>query len=164
MFYLYAALGMQIGALSNLRVIHIATHNSITEGRDGPTDQPVELDSLFQAMPNLEYTRPPDEEEVSGAWMCALSVSDNPSMISPAQDPASVRIAATNRVKVAQDGYTVLEKENVAVTLVSCGSELQFAYQAALELEKLDIATRVVSMPCVSPLEQQPMCCPKFRI
>lgn len=49
-----------MGALSNLQVIHIATHDSFAEGQNGPTHQPVELDSLYRAMPNLTYIRPCD--------------------------------------------------------------------------------------------------------
>lgn len=55
-----AAPGVRMGALSNLQVIHIATHDSFQEGQNGPTHQPVELDSLYRAMPNLTYIRPCD--------------------------------------------------------------------------------------------------------
>lgn len=37
--YLYATPGVHMGALSRLRVIHIATHDSIQEGQNGPTHQ-----------------------------------------------------------------------------------------------------------------------------
>ncbi|KAB8256453.1 thiamine diphosphate-binding protein [Aspergillus pseudonomiae] len=75
-FYLYAAPGVRMGALSKLRGIHVATHDSIGEGQNGPTHQPVEVDSLFRAMPNLLSIRPADEAEVTGAWMCALDNED----------------------------------------------------------------------------------------
>lgn len=156
MFYLYAAPGVRMGALSGLRVIHVATHDSVGEGQNGPTHQPVEVDSLFRAMPNLLYIRPADEEEVIGAWMCALTGPNQPSILSLARDAASLRISTTCRNKVAQGGYTVLEKENARVTLVSCGSELQFAFQAAQKLSDLGIPARVVSMPCISLFEKQP--------
>ncbi|KUL85772.1 hypothetical protein ZTR_08486 [Talaromyces verruculosus] len=64
MFYLYAAPGVRMGALNNLQVIHVATHDSIGEGQNGPTHQPVELDSLYRTMPNLQYIRPATGEEV----------------------------------------------------------------------------------------------------
>ncbi|PLB44828.1 hypothetical protein P170DRAFT_366766 [Aspergillus steynii IBT 23096] len=154
-FYLYAAPAIRMGALSNLKVIHIATHDSIGEGQNGPTHQPVEVDSLFRAMPNLLYIRPADEEEVIGAWMCALGASNQPSILSLARDPPGVRILTTDRYKVARGGYVVLENENAQVTLVSCGSELQFAHDAALKLSEVGILTRVVSMPCISLFEKQ---------
>ncbi|KAL2864271.1 Transketolase, thiamine diphosphate binding domain-containing protein [Aspergillus lucknowensis] len=158
MFYLYAAPGVRMGALSHLRTIHVATHDSIGEGQNGPTHQPVEIDSLFRAMPNLLYIRPADEEEVIGAWMCALSERNarTPSIISLARDPAAVRIPSTGRKNVALGGYTVLDTPDAQVTLVSCGSELQFAYLAAMKLTENGIRTRVVSIPCLSLFEQQP--------
>lgn len=154
-FYLYAAPGVRMGALSNLRVIHIATHDSIGEGQNGPTHQPVEIDSLFRTMPNLNYIRPSDGEEVIGSWMAALGKEDGPSIISLARDPAQSHIPNTDRTKVRQGGYVIYETEAADVTLVSCGSELQFAVEAAKELNKEGIATRVVSMPCIRLFEEQ---------
>jgi dihydroxyacetone synthase len=54
MFFLYAAPGVRMGALSHLQVIHIATHKSIREGQNSPAHQPIELDSLFRAMPKIK--------------------------------------------------------------------------------------------------------------
>ncbi|KAG8631156.1 hypothetical protein KVT40_000296 [Elsinoe batatas] len=157
MFYMYAAAGVRMGALSHLKVIHVATHDSIGEGQNGPTHQPVELDSLFRAMPNLLYIRPSDAEEVIGAWQVALEVKGKPSIISLARDPATTKIPNTKRDNVAKGGYVVVEAEKeAAVTLVSCGSELQFAVAAAEELSgKHGISTRVVSMPCIRLFEEQ---------
>ena len=157
MFYLYAAAGVRMGALSHLKVIHIATHDSIGEGQNGPTHQPVEIDSLFRAMPNLLYIRPSDAEEVVGSWQVALSVKDQPSIISLARDPATTKIPNTRRDQVSRGGYAIVEPETHAVvTLISCGSELQFAVAAAEMLTtKHDIPTRVVSMPCIRLFEAQ---------
>lgn len=97
MFYLYAAAGVRMGALSNLRVIHVATHDSIGEGQNGPTHQPVEVDSLFRTMPNMQYIRPSDGEEVIGAWIAALDKQVQPSIISVARDPAQCHVPNTDR-------------------------------------------------------------------
>jgi dihydroxyacetone synthase len=158
MFYLYAAPGVRMGALSHLKVIHVATHDSIGEGQNGPTRQPVELDSLYRAMPHLAYMRPSDAEEVVGAWMTALgpATKDMSVIISLARDPAITRIPNTDRTKVVRGGYVVVEQRDANVTLVSCGSELPFAVVAAKQLtEQHFIPTRVVSMPCISLFELQ---------
>lgn len=156
MFYLYAAPGVRMGALSNLKVIHVATHDSIGEGQNGPTHQPVEVDSLFRAMPNLLYIRPADAEEVIGAWKVALAADRIPSMISLARDPAIHPISSTSREKVMAGGYVLVERDDSQVTLISCGSDLQFAVAAAAELTDNGIITRVVSMPCIELFERQP--------
>ncbi|KAI1198563.1 Transketolase, thiamine diphosphate binding domain-containing protein [Nemania serpens] len=155
MFYLYAAPGVRMGALSGLQVIHVATHDSIGEGQDGPTHQPVEVDSLFRAMPNLLFVRPADAEEVIGTWAVALGARGKPTIISLARDPALFSVRNTDRRKVARGGYVVAEKERALVTLVSCGSELQFAADAAEVLNAEGILTRVVSMPCIEIFEEQ---------
>jgi len=155
MFYLYAAAGVRMGALSGLKVIHIATHDSIGEGQNGPTHQPVELDSLFRAMPKLQYIRPADSEEVIGAWMTAIGVEHAPSIISLARDPGLSLISCTDRHKVGRGGYVLEEQDNAEVTLISCGSELEFAVAASKELNAGGIPTRVVSMPCIRLFEEQ---------
>ncbi|KAJ3953077.1 hypothetical protein N0V92_010464 [Colletotrichum tropicale] len=157
MFYLYAAAGVRMGALSGLQVIHVATHDSIGEGQNGPTHQPVELDSLFRTMPNFQYIRPADPEEVIGAWSVALAAKNCPSMISLARDPPATKVSGTNRHMVHKGGYILSEVENAQITLISCGSELQFAVEAAKRLNGEGVSTRVVSMPSISCFEKQPL-------
>lgn len=78
-----------MGALSHLQTIHLATHDSFAEGQTGPTHQPVEVDSLYRAMPNLTYFRPCDAEEVVAAWQYALTTRTRPTMIFLGRDPVS---------------------------------------------------------------------------
>ena len=59
-FVSYAAGAVRIAALSGLRVIWIATHDSIALGEDGPTHQPIETLAHFRAMPNINVWRPAD--------------------------------------------------------------------------------------------------------
>ena len=62
-----------MGALSHLQALHFATHDSFAEGQNGPAHQPVEVDSLYRAMPNLAYFRPCDAEETVAAWKYGLA-------------------------------------------------------------------------------------------
>jgi dihydroxyacetone synthase len=87
--------------------------------------------------------------------MVALEATKMQSIISLARDPALFKIPNTKRANVSKGGYVVKAKEDALVTLVSCGSELQFAIAAADELDGLGIPTRVVSMPCIRLFEQQ---------
>ncbi|KAF9883047.1 hypothetical protein FE257_004301 [Aspergillus nanangensis] len=148
MFYLYAAPAVRMGALSHLQVIHIATHDSFQEGQNGPTHQPVELDSLFRAMPNLIYMRPCDAEELIGAYQHALSNRCSPMMLSIARDPVGY-VPSTNRTVVARGAYVIQERSGANVTLISCGSQLHYVVAAADGLKKRGITCRVVSAPCL---------------
>ncbi|KAM5354238.1 hypothetical protein ACJ41O_000888 [Fusarium nematophilum] len=153
-FYIYAAPGVRMGALSHLPVIHLATHDSFAEGQNGPTHQPVEVDSLYRAMPNLTYIRPCDAEETIGAWMLALSKRDGPSMLSLGRDPVGP-VPATDRFKVSKGAYVVREEADAKVTLASCGTNLHYAVAAAESLTNAGIATRVVSCPSFEHFDGQ---------
>jgi dihydroxyacetone synthase len=156
MFYLYAAPGVRMGALCSLPAIHIATHDSIGEGQNGPTHQPVEVDTLYRTMPNFQYMRPADSEEIIGCWKTALGHLETPSMFSLARDPIYSKVPNTCRQKASKGGYVVSDSNNAKVTLISSGSELPFANEAAQILNSKGISTRVVSMPCMRVFEQQP--------
>lgn len=144
-----------MGALSHLPVIHCATHDSFAEGQNGPTHQPVELDSLYRAMPNLHYIRPCDAEELIGAWALALSNKHGPTMLSLARDPVGP-VPATDRHKVAKGAYVVVDEPGAKLVLASCGTNLHYAVAAARSLTASGIPTRVVSVPSFSLFDAQP--------
>jgi dihydroxyacetone synthase len=144
-----------MGALSHLPVVHFATHDSFAEGQNGPTHQPVEVDSLYRAMPNLAYIRPSDAEEVIGAWMLALGNKTGPSLLSLGRDAVGP-IPSTDRYKVAKGAYVIRDVPNAKLTLVSCGTNLHYAVAAAEALSSSDIPTRVVSCPSFDHFDKQP--------
>lgn len=155
MFYLYAAPAVRMGALQQLQIIHVATHDSIGMGEDGPTHQPIELAALYRAMPNLLYIRPGDSEETAGAWIVAISAKKTPSIISTSRQGLP-QLANTRRDGVAFGAYVISEDESASVTLIGVGAELSFALGVAEKL-KADkgITARVVSFPCQRLFEQQ---------
>lgn len=157
MFYLYAAPAVRMGALQRLHVIHVATHDSIGAGEDGPTHQPVELAALYRAMPHMHYIRPADSEEVAGAWEAAIKYTEGPSMVSVSRH-AVPQTGVTRREGVAKGAYVVKEVEGkkADVTLIGVGAELSFALNVAKNLaEKANLSARVVSFPSHALFRQQ---------
>lgn len=157
MFYLYAAPAVRMGALQHLQCIHVATHDSIGTGEDGPTHQPIELAALYRAMPNLLYLRPGTSEEVAGAWTIAIEARNTPSIISLSRQ-ALPQLAETSRDKVKYGAYVLREREDAELTIIGVGAELSFAMEVADALAaapKPRIA-RVVSFPCQRLFNQQP--------
>lgn len=144
-----------MGALSHFQTIHLATHDSFAEGQNGPTHQPVEVDSLYRAMPNLTYFRPCDAEEVVAAWQYALSARTRPTMISLGRDPVGL-VPGTNRKHAMRGAYVLTEVEGAHVTLVSCGTALHHAVAAAELLKACDIRARIVSAPSLDLFEEEP--------
>ncbi|KAL2280199.1 hypothetical protein FJTKL_12666 [Diaporthe vaccinii] len=153
-FFLYAAQGVRMGALSDLQVVHIETHGSFQEGQNGPTHQPVEVDSLYRAMPNLCYIRPCDAEELIGAWTIALSSGQRPTMLSIARDPTGP-VPNTDRTQVQRGAYVIQDSPDYQLTLVSRGSNLHYAVAAGMSLRIQGVATRIVSAPSLDLFETQ---------
>ena len=155
MFYLYAAPAVRMGALQQLQVIHVATHDSIGMGEDGPTHQPIELAALYRAMPNILYFRPGDSEEVAGAWITAIRAKKTPSIISTSRHVLP-QLSQTRRDAVSHGAYVLTEDESATITLIGVGAELSFALEAAAQLKaQRGITARVVSFPCQRLFEQQ---------
>lgn len=155
MFYLYAAPAVRMGALQKLQVIHVATHDSIGMGEDGPTHQPIELAALYRAMPDILYIRPGDSEEVAGAWITAIEANHSPSIISLSRH-ALPQQTATSRDKVALGAYVLIEHACADLTLIGVGSELNIAVSLAEQLAaEHGLQVRVVSFPCSRLFEKQ---------
>ncbi|PSR85780.1 Transketolase, thiamine diphosphate binding domain-domain-containing protein [Coniella lustricola] len=165
MFYLYAAPAVRMGALQHLHVIHVATHDSIGAGEDGPTHQPIELAALFRSMPHLLYIRPGDSEEVAGAWEVAIAYTDGSSIISesrhkiPQLHGGGEGKGLTRRDGVAKGAYVLQEVDDADtadVTIIGVGAELSFAVDVAAALQsERGVRARVVSFPCWRLFEMQ---------
>ncbi|KAI5797753.1 Transketolase, thiamine diphosphate binding domain-containing protein [Geopyxis carbonaria] len=157
MFYLYAAPGVRMGALQNLQAIHIATHDSIGTGEDGPTHQPIALPALYRAMPNMLYIRPCDSEETAGALLAALAARDRPSILSLSRQALPQWPQYSSRDAVAQGAYVFRDHPAAVITLLGVGPELCFAMAAADVLTtEHNLPTRVVSFPCQALFDAQP--------
>ena len=136
MFYIYAAPGIRMGALQGLQQIHIATHDSIGTGEDGPTHQPIALAALYRSMPNLLYIRPCDSEETAGAFIAAIKADTTPSIISLSRQALTQYPENSNRDGVQKGAYVFMEQENADVTLIGVGSEMFCAVETKKLLEE----------------------------
>ena len=153
-FVSYAAGAVRLSALSHVRVIHVATHDSIGLGEDGPTHQPIETLAHFRALPNCMVWRPADGNETSAAYYSALTAKHTPSILAltrqnlPQLEGSSIEAAL-------KGAYAVVEAPNAAITLISTGSEVSICIDAATELQKQGITARVVSVPCFEVFDAQ---------
>jgi dihydroxyacetone synthase len=146
-----------MGALQSLQAIHIATHDSIGTGEDGPTHQPIALPALYRAMPNLLYVRPCDSEEVAGAFIAALEATNTPSIISLSRQNLEQYPHYSSRDGVQKGAYVFIEEENADVTLIGVGAEMCFTVRTREVLrEKHGIKARIVSFPCQRLFSAQP--------
>lgn len=144
------------GALQQLQVIHAATHDSIGLGEDGPTHQPIELATLYRAMPNMHYIRPGDSEETAGAWIAAIDAKGTPTIVSTSRHKLP-QLKETSREGVLKGAYVLRENEEATLTLIGVGAELSHAVGASEKLAEQGVQTRVVSFPSWRLFEKQPL-------
>lgn len=133
----------------------IATHDSIGLGEDGPTHQPIETAVHLRAIPNLDFWRPADGNETSAAYYSALTRTHTPSVLSLSRQNLP-NLEGSTLERGLKGGYVVHETEGEDLTIVSSGSEVSIALEAAQKLIAEGVKTRVVSLPCWSIFDLQP--------
>jgi transketolase len=155
----YMRPAIRLAALMKQRVIHVATHDSIGLGEDGPTHQPVEQLASLRAMPNLNVFRPADAVEVAECWALALEAEYTPSVMAlTRQGLPLLRTTHTDENLCARGAYVLAEADGERkVTLLATGSEVSIAMAARDALQADGIGAAVVSMPCWSRFDAQPL-------
>ncbi len=155
----YARGGIRLGALMELPVIHIFTHDSIAVGEDGPTHQPVEHLASLRAMPGLIVLRPADANEVVAAWRVIMNLHrEAVALILTRQDvPTLDRTTYAPASGLAQGAYILADSPagQPEVILIGTGSEVSLCVAAYEQLTSQGIKARVVSMPSWELFEQQ---------
>ena len=147
----YARPAIRLSALQGLRVVYVLTHDSIGQGEDGPTHQPVEQLQSLRMIPNLEVFRPCDAIEVAECWQLALERKTGPSVLALSrQDLAMVRTSVDHNLS-AKGAYRIQAAQAVRkVVLIATGSEVALAVEVAAQLEAQGIGADVVSMPSMT--------------
>jgi transketolase len=158
MFMEYARNAVRMSALMGLQNIHVYTHDSIGQGEDGPTHQPVEQLTNLRTTPNLQVWRPCDTVETVSAWQAAIERRAGPTaLVFSRQNLAHQDRDADQLSAIDQGGYILFEPASRPVAiLIATGSEVEIARQAALTLTADGQPTRLVSMPCAEVFAVQP--------
>ena len=154
-FVSYAAGSVRLSALAHLRVIYVATHDSIGLGEDGPTHQPIETLAHFRALPNCMVWRPADRNETSAAYYVAITSKSTPSVLALTRQNLP-QLECSTIQNAIRGGYVAVESENANITLISTGSEVSLCIEASKYLkEHHQITARVVSIPCFEVFDKQ---------
>jgi transketolase len=154
----YMRPAVRLSALAKLPVVWAWTHDSVGLGEDGPTHQPVEHYAALRAIPNLWFMRPADATETAGAWKVALEREGGPVALALSRQKLPV-LEHSSVEGVGRGAYTVWESEEANglpdLILMSTGSEVHVAVEAAQRLDGEGVRARVVSMPCWELFEAQ---------
>lgn len=154
MFMEYARNAVRMAALMGKQSIFVFTHDSIGQGEDGPTHQPIEQLTNLRTTPGLVTWRPADAVESAVAWKAAIERNHGPTALIfsrqglPHQQRDAAQLAAIER-----GGYVMYQSgAEPELILIATGSELDIVLRAA---PQLDASVRVVSMPSAEVFEQQ---------
>lgn len=145
----------RLSALMNIPTIFVFTHDSIGVGEDGPTHEPIEQLAMLRSLPNFNTFRPADARETIAAWYAAMVSKSTPTAIVLTRQNLP-QLDGSGK-KALKGAYIIKEasKSTPDMILIASGSEVSLAVEAAKELDKDNISTRVVSMPCMDVFETQ---------
>ena len=153
----YMRAAIRLAALSEAGSIWVMTHDSIGQGEDGPTHQPIETLASLRAIPDLTVIRPADGNETSGGYKVAIEKSKAQASTLLAFTRQNVpNLAGTSIAGVAKGAYTIVDCQGTPdIILIGTGSELSLCVSAAEKLTAEGKKVRVVSMPSSTLFDTQ---------
>ncbi|WP_031569067.1 transketolase [Rheinheimera texasensis] len=159
MFMEYGRNAVRMAALMGIRSIFVYTHDSIAQGEDGPTHQPVEQVPNLRLTPNLSTWRPADATETAVAWQHALKRKQGPTaLVLSRQNTAAVVPKDLDLSLIQRGAYVVAQSGQQAVPaliLLATGAEVGLAFEAYQQLAASGVAVRLVSMPSTDVFDAQ---------
>ena len=157
MFTDYMRNGMRMAALMKQRVVYVLTHDSIGQGEDGPTHQPIETTAGIRYIPRMEVWRPCDATETATAWVAAAENAENPTSLVLSRQGMGFHTRNVDQIAdIKKGGYILSDCDGDAqIILIATGSEVDLAVGAQEVLKGEGIHARVVSMPCTHAYDRQ---------
>ena len=130
----YCRAALRLSSMMELPLISIWTHDSISLGEDGPTQQPIEQLASLRAMPGMVVLRPADANEVVEAWKVIMHLRDRPVCLVLTRQavPTIDRSIYANAGGVAQGAYVLADAPDGKpdVLLLETGSEVAICVAA----------------------------------
>ncbi len=153
----YCKSAIRMAAIMHSHSLFIFTHDSIALGEDGPTHQPIEHLMMLRAVPFLTDFRPADANETAAAWRLALERKSPAFMALSRQDLPVLDPEKHAIYDGVRHGAYIVEQgsDSPDLLIVATGAEVWASLNAAAELGKQGIVTRVVSMPSWKIFEEQ---------
>jgi len=156
-FMEYARNAVRMSALMGIPNVLVYTHDSIGQGEDGPTHQPVEQLANLRGTPNMTVWRPCDAVETVFAWQNAIENRQGPTALVFSRQGLPTQARTSQQFSdIAKGAYVLFETdpdpENI---IIATGSEVNLALESAKVLKHEGVSVRVVSMPSVELFESQ---------
>lgn len=156
-FMEYARNAARMAALMGVPNILVYTHDSIGQGEDGPTHQPIEQLANLRGTPNMQVWRPADAVETVYGWKSAIENRGGPTaLVFSRQGLATQARTEAQIASISKGAYILFETDdNPENIIIATGSEVGLAMESARQLAGEGISIRVVSMPSSDVFEAQ---------
>ena len=156
-FMEYARNAVRMSALMKQQSIFVYTHDSIGQGEDGPTHQPVEQLASLRTTPNMSVWRPCDNVESAVAWKSAIERQVGPTSLVFSRQNLPHQARSDEQLQaIARGAYILKDCEGEpSVIVLATGSEVAISLAAVETLQAEGIKARLVSMPSVDVFEAQ---------
>lgn len=156
-FMEYARNAVRMAALMKQHCVFVYTHDSIGQGEDGPTHQPIEQLATLRITPNMSVWRPCDAVETAVSWKAAIERSAGPtSLVFSRQNLAHQARTAEQVAAIARGAYVLKDCEGTPeLLIIATGSEVEICVDAVTQLQAKGIKARLVSMPSTDVFEAQ---------
>ena len=153
----YARNAVRMAALMGVRNVLVYTHDSIGQGEDGPTHQPIEHLASLRMTPNMSVWRPADGVETVVAWRAAVERRHGPTALVLSRQSLPHQSRDDVQIDLISRGAYILRDsgEEPALIIIATGSEVGIAVTAFDTLSASGLAVRVVSMPSADVFEAQ---------
>ncbi len=157
MFMEYARNAVRMSALMGIQNIFVYTHDSIGQGEDGPTHQPIEQLTNLRTTPNLTTWRPCDATESAVSWKAAVQSQKAPTALVFSRQGLPAMPRTQEQVNAIEKGaYVLVDCAGTPdVILMATGSEVALAVNSATALTEQGKNVRVVSMPSTNVFDKQ---------
>ncbi|MCK5727810.1 MAG: transketolase [Methylococcales bacterium] len=157
MFSDYAKSAFRMAALMKIRTIAVLTHDSIGQGEDGPTHQPVENTSAMRYIPNMDVWRPADSTETAVSWVMGVERMDGPTSLVLSRQGLPFISRTNGQIAAIRNGAYVISEAagDASAIIIATGSEVDLALKAQAVLADKGTNVRVVSMPSTNVFDRQ---------
>ena len=156
-FMEYARNAVRMSALMKQHCVFVYTHDSIGQGEDGPTHQPIEQLANLRLTPNMSVWRPCDAVETAVSWKAALEHNTGPTSLVFSRQGLAHQDRTPEQVSAIARGAYVLQDcdgEPEAI-VIATGSEMEISRDAVTQLQNNGLRVRLVSMPSTDVFEAQ---------
>ncbi|PCJ27774.1 MAG: transketolase [SAR86 cluster bacterium] len=156
-FMEYARNAVRMAALMKQQSIYVYTHDSIGQGEDGPTHQPIEQLSNLRTTPNMSVWRPCDNVESAVAWKMAIERQDGPTALVFSRQALKHQARSDQQLNDISRGAYILKdcEGEPTVIILATGSEVAICMDAVDTLQQQGVKARMVSLPSIDLFDAQ---------